>query len=110
MIAIAPLGARFAGGGFGFTFRRHRVLGDDLARAGRVGRAPGLLGGTLDHHAADAGLGEAGHEILAQAQVLMKHLAVFLAGEPAAVPGPIDAEPKPDRIDLLTHYACSSSR
>ena len=30
--------------------------------------------------------------------------------EPARIPGAVDAEPKPDRIDFLTHQAASSSR
>src|SRR5579863_4144224 len=31
------------------------------------------------------------------------------AGEPAAVPSAVDAEPEADRIDLLTHQAASPS-
>ena len=42
--------------------------------------------------------------IAAQLDVLVQQPAVVVAvGEPAAVPGAVDAEPKPDRIDFLTH-------
>src|SRR5688572_338792 len=38
----------------------------------------------------------------------MQELAVFpVAGEPARIPGAVDAEPEPDRIDFLAHYAAS---
>ena len=41
---------------------------------------------------------------LADLDVLMQQLAVFLlAGVPAGIPGPVDAETQTDRIDLLTH-------
>ena len=83
---------------------------DHDTRAGAVNGDAGLLGGALDHDTGNAGLDKARHQILAQAQIFMKQVAVVLTGKPAAVPGTVDAEPKPDRIDLLTHYACSSSR
>ena len=34
---------------------------------------------------------------------------VAAVGEPARVPGAVDAEPQPDRIDFLTHQAASPS-
>src|SRR6185437_4566561 len=40
---------------------------------------------------------------LAQAQILVQQTAIFLAREPPRIPGPVDAEAKPDRVDLLTH-------
>ena len=47
-------------------------------------------------------------QMLAQLQILVQQLGVVVAGEPAAVPGAVDAEPQPDRIDFLTHgYAAS---
>ena len=40
--------------------------------------------------------------------VFQQEIAVILGvGVPAAVPGPVDLKPHADRIDLLTHYACS---
>jgi hypothetical protein len=46
---------------------------------------------------------------LADLDVLVQQLAVFAVGEPARIPGAVDAEAQPDRIDLLTHYAFSST-
>ena len=46
--------------------------------------------------------------MLADLDVLVQQPAVFGAvGEPAAVPGAVDAEAQPDRIDFLTHQAAS---
>ncbi len=82
--------------------KAHRV--DDHARTGGVDRHPALLVRALDQDARDAGLQQALAQELAQLDVLVEQPAVVLPfGEPAAVPGAVDAEPKPDRIDLLTH-------
>ena len=44
-------------------------------------------------------------DVLADVHVLVQQPPVLAAaGEPAAVPRAVDAEPKPDRIDLLTHH------
>ena len=40
----------------------------------------------------------------------MQQAGVVLGREPARIPGPVDADPKADRIDFLTHYAVSRSR
>src|SRR3546814_5659867 len=72
-------------------------------------RDPRLLRRALDHHAADAGLAEPLEQVLAQTQILMELLAIVLAGEPARIPGPVDAQAKTDRIDLLTHQFDSSA-
>ena len=85
------------------------LLADDDARAGGVDRHPALAVRALDHDAADAGLRDVLLDVLADGEVLVEELAVFLAvGEPAAVPGAVDLQPEADRIDLLTHYAVSS--
>src|SRR3546814_13837492 len=42
-------------------------------------------------------------------QILMELLAIVLAGEPARIPGPVDAQAQTDRIDLLTHQFDSSA-
>ena len=63
-----------------------------------------LLVRTLDHDARHAGSLELVAEILADLDVFLQELAVFLlARVPARVPGPVDAETQAGRIDLLTH-------
>src|SRR5262249_51307011 len=79
------------------------LLADDDARTRGVNRDAGLLGRPLDHDAAHAGLHQALLQILAQAQVLVQQARIALVGEPARIPGAVDADPQPDRIDLLTH-------
>ena len=67
-----------------------------------------LLRRPLDHHAATRRPARgASCRILAQLQVLVQQLGVVVVGEPAAVPGAVDAEPEPDRIDFLTHVTRS---
>src|SRR6267142_2292670 len=73
-------------------------------------RDPCSSGGAFDDHPGHPGLAEPLMQEPAQAQVVKQQIAVFLPREPAGIPGAIDAEPKPDRIDLLTHYALSSAR
>src|SRR5258708_3363569 len=86
------------------------LLADDDAGARRVDGDARLLGGALDDDAADAGLLQPVVQELAQTQILVQQPAILLAREPARIPGPVDAEPEPDRVDLLTHYFFSSSR
>src|SRR5438105_4183885 len=52
-------------------------------------------------------LGQPATEEFAQLEIVEQLVAVFLAREPARVPGAVDAEPQPDRIDLLAHHAPS---
>ena len=80
------------------------LLADHHARTGGVDRHAALLVRTLDHDLGDRGLLQRAHELLADLHVLVKQLGVFgLVGEPARVPGPVDAETQADRIDFLTH-------
>src|SRR4029079_12264861 len=80
------------------------LLADHHARTGRVDGDAALLVRTLDHDAGDGRLLELLVQDLADLDVLMQQLAVLvLAGEPARVPGPVDAETQANRIDLLTH-------
>ena len=80
------------------------LLADHDARASRVDRDAALLMRTLDHDARNRGLLQFLVQDLADLDVLVQQLAVFgLAGEPARIPGPVDAETQSDRIDLLTH-------
>src|SRR5262249_52078687 len=80
------------------------LLADHHARTRRVDRDAALLVRSLDHDARHRRLLQFLVQIIADLDVLMKQLAVFgLAGEPARIPGPVDAETQADRIDLLTH-------
>src|SRR5713101_4373332 len=70
------------------------LLADHDAGTRRVDRHAALLVRTLDHNPGDGRL----------LDILVQQLAVFvLAGEPTRIPGPVDAEPQSDWIDLLTH-------
>src|SRR6185437_13645537 len=80
------------------------LLADHDARTRRVDRDAALLVRTFDHDARHRGLLQFLVQDLADLDVLVQQLAVFgLAGEPARIPGPVDAETQADRIDLLTH-------
>src|SRR5215216_6412107 len=80
------------------------LLADHNARTRRMDGDSALLVRTLDHDARDSRLLELLVQDLADLDVLVQQLAVLvLAGEPAQIPGPVDAETQPDRIDLLTH-------
>src|SRR5512140_365725 len=80
------------------------LLADHHARTSRVNGDAALLVRTLDHDAGDRRLLELLVQDLADLDILVQQLAVFLlAGEPAGIPGPVDAETQTDRIDLLTH-------
>src|SRR5207253_9827278 len=80
------------------------LLADHHARTRRVDGDAALLVRTLDHDAGDGRLLELLVQDLADLDVLVQQLAVLvLAGIPAGIPGPVDAETQPDRIDLLTH-------
>src|SRR5258707_3378348 len=83
------------------------LLADDDAGTGRMQGDAGLFRGALDQHPRDRGLGQPGPEELAQLQIVEQLVAVFLAREPARIPGPVDPEPQPDRIDFLAHQAPS---
>src|SRR4051812_7406406 len=85
------------------------LLADHHARTRRVDGDAGLLRRALDDDLRDAGLSEARAQVFLQLQILMEELRVIAAGEPAAVPGPVDTDPQADRIDLLTHYFDSSA-
>src|SRR6266436_4334840 len=80
------------------------LLADHDAGTRRMDRHPALLVRTLDHDARDRRLLQFLVQDLADLDVLVQQLAVLgLAGEPAGIPGAVDAETQPDRIDLLTH-------
>src|SRR5580692_5520397 len=80
------------------------LLADDDARAGRMDGDAAFLVRALDDDLRHRGLLELFHQRLADFHVLVQQRAVArLAGIPPRVPGAVDAEPKPDRIDFLTH-------
>src|SRR3954469_5065847 len=84
------------------------LLADDDARARGVNRHPALPVRALDHDLRHGGLLQLLHQRLADRHVLVHQLRVFaLAGEPARVPGPVEAEPKTDRVDFLAHQITS---
>src|SRR3954462_492020 len=79
-------------------------LADHDAGTRRMDRHPALLVRALDHDPGDRGLLQFLVQHFADLDVLVQQLAVFvLAGIPTGIPGPVDAETQPDRIDLLTH-------
>ena len=80
------------------------LLADHHARARRIDGHAALLVRALDHDLGNRGLLELLHQFLADGDVLVQQRAVLgLAGIPARIPGPVDAEPQADRVDLLTH-------
>src|ERR1700731_5145127 len=80
------------------------LLADHDAGTRRVDRHAALLVRQLDHEARDRGLLQLLVQDLADFDILVQQLAVFvLAGEPTGIPRPVDAETQPDWIDLLTH-------
>ena len=82
------------------------LLADQHARARGVHRDAALLVRALDDDLGNAGLALLLQDVLADRHILMQQPAVFAAaGEPAAVPGAVDAEAQADRIDFVTHQA-----
>src|SRR5690606_39907240 len=83
---------------------------DHDARTGSVDRHAALAVRTLDDDLGDRGGLEVFQKSRTDLQVFLQQGAVFaLVGEPAAVPGAVDAEAEVDRIDFLAHYAASST-
>src|SRR5262245_47571579 len=84
------------------------LLADHNARTRGMNRDAALFVRPFDHDARYAGLFQLVLQVIADLDVLLQELAILLfARVPARIPGAIDAEPKPDRIDLLTHQAFS---
>src|ERR1700731_4079229 len=80
------------------------LLADHDAGTRRVDRHAALLVRTLDHNPGDGRLLQFLVQDLADFDILVQQLAVFvLAGEPTGIPRPVDAETQADWIDLLTH-------
>src|SRR5258707_8704306 len=88
---------------------------DHDAGTRRMDRHATLLVRTLDHDPGDRRLLQFLVQHLADFDILMQQLAVFvLAGVPTGIPRPVDAETQSDWIDLLTHRSlprpCLSAR
>src|SRR5579862_462361 len=82
------------------------LLADDDAGTRRVDGDAAFLVRPLDHDLGHRGLFELRHQHLADFHILVQQRAITrLAGIPARIPGAVDAETQPDRIDLLTHGA-----
>src|SRR5258705_97755 len=80
------------------------LLADHDPGTRRMDRHAALLVRTLDHDPGDRRLLQFLVQDLADFDILVQQLAVFvLAGEPTGIPRPVDAETKSDWIDLLTH-------
>jgi hypothetical protein len=79
------------------------LLADQNAGARGVDRNAAFLMRPFDDDLRNAGLAALLEDEIPNAEVLMQQLAIFvLIGVPAAVPGAVDAEPQPDRVNLLS--------
>src|SRR6185436_826004 len=76
---------------------------DDDPGAGGEDADLELVGGPLDVHARDAGVGEPLLQLLLQLDVLVQEVGVVLLRVPTAAPGLVEAQAEPDGMDLLTH-------
>src|SRR5262249_54085093 len=84
------------------------LLADQHAGPRSVHRHAALLVRTLDHHLGDAAGATLLQDMVADLHILVQQPAILAAaGEPAAIPGAVDADSQPDRIYLVTHYAPS---
>src|ERR1700694_1510451 len=80
------------------------LLDDHDTGRRRLDRHAALLVRPLDHNPGDGRLLQFLVQDLADFDILVQQLAVFvLAGEPTGIPRPVDAETQSDWIDLLTH-------
>src|SRR5215831_6104433 len=84
------------------------LLADHHARPGRVNGDTTFLVRALDKDARHTSLLQLVGKIVPDLDVFLEELAVLLLVRvPARIPSPVHSEPKPDRIDLLTHQAVS---
>src|SRR5262249_32194753 len=98
------LGARHRGDFLAKLLDVGALLADHDARTRGVDRHPALLVRTLDPDAGDGGLLPGVHQRIANADALMQERAVLaLVRVPAGIPGLVDPEAQPDRIDFLSH-------
>src|SRR5258708_5863443 len=82
------------------------LLADDDAGARGIDGDAADLRRTLDHHLGDRRLRQLLDDIAADLEVLEQQPSVVLAfREPAAIPGTVDLQAKPDRRGFLTHLS-----
>src|SRR6185437_780836 len=80
------------------------LLADHHARTRRVNGDAALLVRALDNDFRHRRLLEQFHQLCANLDVFKQKRAIFVfARIPARIPGTVDADPKPDWIDFLTH-------
>ena len=79
------------------------LAADDDAGARGVDVDLQLVGGALDLDLRDAGVLEALLQVLLERQVLVQQVGVVLAREPARLPGLVEPDPEPVRVNFLTH-------
>src|SRR5690606_13416402 len=86
------------------------ALADHDTRASRVNRNAGVLGGTLDDHAANGRAFQFLFQIFAHADVFGEHAAKgFVVSVPARTPVAVDREAEPNRVYFLSHCDSLSS-
>ena len=83
---------------------------DDDTGAGRVNGDAAFFMRALNHHARNTGLTQVFEQHGADFQIFMQQIGVFaLICIPARLPSAVDAEAHANRINLLSHYAFSST-
>ena len=96
-----------------FVFQLFNIgafFADNHAGAGRMNGDAAFFVRTLNNHARDTGLPEIPHQRVADFEIFMQQSRIIaLAGVPARLPCTVYAQTHANRIDLLTHYAFSST-
>src|SRR5262249_28478953 len=86
------------------------LAADDDAGPRGEDRDARAVGGALDVDLGDAGVVELVLDVAPDLHVLVEQLGVVLGGEPPGAPRPGRAQPKADRVRLLTHAYVVSLR
>ena len=79
------------------------ALADDDARARCLDVDLQFVGEALDVHLGHARVGKPPLELLAQLQVVVEERLVIPDREPARMPGPVEPQAEPVRMDFLPH-------
>src|SRR4051812_5292646 len=107
----ANLGARHALKLFLELLDVRALLADDHAGTRGIDANAADLRRTLDHHLRDRGLWLLLDDVATDLEVLEEQTAIVLAFRvPAAVPGAVDLQAKPDRRGFLTHVTLLPAR
>ena len=99
---------QFAVGHVGNLLAQHfdvcAFLADDDTRTRGVDCDAALFVRTFNNHTADAGLLALVLDEIADLEIFQQQVTVILGVcIPAAVPGPVDAEPQPNGVNFLAH-------